>query len=117
MAEFHHYCLFICHPDVESDHFFHTGDLYQEYPCETWAVSEQNHLNCLRHNQKNLCSELYQGLVDAVAANADADWDQLGTRFILPSSFSGSTCHMPWPSTATMGVGPLHHHDCQPWLA
>jgi hypothetical protein len=32
--------------------------------------------------------------VDAVAANADADWSQLGTRFILPSSFSGSTRHM-----------------------
>jgi hypothetical protein len=79
---------------VESDHIFHTCNLYQEYVCETWAVSEQNRLNWLRHNQGDLRSDLYKGLVDAVAANADADWDQLGQRFILPSSFSGSTRHM-----------------------
>jgi hypothetical protein len=94
MAEFHCFCLFIRHPDVESDHIFRTGDLYQEYVCETWAVSEQNRLNWFRHNQDKLRKELYKGLVDAVAANADADWDQLGQRFILPSSFSGSTRHM-----------------------
>jgi hypothetical protein len=32
--------------------------------------------------------------VDAVAADVDANLNQLGTRFILPSSFTGSTCHM-----------------------
>jgi hypothetical protein len=29
-----------------------------------------------------------------VAAEADADWNQLGTRVILPSPFSDSTHHM-----------------------
>ena len=41
-----------------------------------------------------LRKDVYKGMVDAVAANADADWSQLGTRFILPSSFSGSTHYM-----------------------
>ena len=92
MAEFHRYRLFIRAPDVESNHFFLTGNLYQEYVCEIWAISEQNRLNFIRLNQDKLRTDVYSGIVDAVAANADADWSQLGTRFILPSSFSGSTC-------------------------
>ena len=94
MAEFHRYRLFICAPDVESNHIFLTANLYQEYVCETWAVSEQNHLNFIRQHQDDLCIDVYKGVVDAVSANADADWSQLGKRFILPSTFSGSTCHM-----------------------
>jgi hypothetical protein len=94
MAEYHRYHLFICPTDIESNHMFLTGNLFQEYACETWEIVEQNRLNYLRHNQDKLRSELYQGLVDAVAANADTDWNQSGTRFILPSSFSGSTRHM-----------------------
>ena len=94
MAEFHRYRLFIRPTDVESNHIFFTGNLYQEYACEIWAVAEQNRLNYLRLNQGKLRTEVYQGMVDAVAANADADWSQVGTRFILPSSFSGSTRHM-----------------------
>ena len=94
MAEFHCYCLFIRPPDVESDHIFLSANLFQEYVCETWAVAEQNRHNYLRQNQGKLCTEVYQGMVDAVAGNADADWNQVGTRFILPSSFSGSTRHM-----------------------
>ena len=94
MAEFHRYRLFIRPTDVESNHIFFTGNLYQEYACEIWAVAEQNHLNYLRQNQGKLRTEVYEGMVDAVAANADADWSQVGTRFILPSSFSGSTRHM-----------------------
>ena len=94
MAEFHRYRLFIRPPDVESNHIFFTGNLYQEYVCETWAIAEQNHLNYLRHNQDKLRTEVYQGMADAVAGQADVDWSQLGTRFILPSTFSGSTRHM-----------------------
>ena len=94
MAEYQRYHLFIRPLDVESNHIFYTANLYQEYACETWAVAEQNCLNYLRHNQRKLRSEVYQGAVDAIAANVDADWNQLGTRIILPSSFSGSTRHM-----------------------
>ena len=94
MAEFYRYCLFIHAPDVESDHIFLTANLFQEYVCETWAVSEQNRLNFIRLNQKKLRIDVYKGIVDAVSTNADADWSQLGKRYILPSTFSGSTRHM-----------------------
>ena len=40
MAEFHHYGLFT-HP-TESNHVFLTCNLFQEFVCATWAVSEQN---------------------------------------------------------------------------
>ena len=59
-----------------------------------WAVSEQSRLNYLRLNQNMLRVEVYQGLEDAVAADADVDMADLGKRLILPSSFSGSTCNM-----------------------
>ena len=75
MAEYHHYHLFICPSDVESNHIFLTANLYQEYVCETWAVTEQNCLNWIRLNQKDLRVDVYKGLVDAVAASADADWN------------------------------------------
>jgi len=54
-------------------------------------VAEQNRLNYLRLNQSKLRVELYKGLEDAVATNVEADWAQLGKRFILPSTFTGST--------------------------
>jgi hypothetical protein len=94
MAEFHRYRLFIRPLEVESNHLFLAGKLFQEFVCEAWAVAEQNRLNYIRLNQSKLRVELYQGLADAVAADADADWNELGTRFILPSSFSGSTRNM-----------------------
>src|SRR5487761_412025 len=94
MAEFHHFHLFLRPPDIQSNHLFLSGKLFQEYVCETWAVSEQSRLNYLRMNQKKLRVEVYQGLQDAVAADADIDLNELGKRFILPSSFSGSTRNM-----------------------
>ncbi len=94
MAEFHHFRLHIRPLLTESQHLFLSGKLFQEYVCETWAVTEQNRLNYIKQNQDKLRVEVYQGLADAVAANADTDWNQLGRRFILPSSFTGSTRNM-----------------------
>jgi hypothetical protein len=92
MAQFHRYHLFT--RTTGSNHVFLTCNLFQEFVCATWAVCEQNRLNWLRDNQTQLCAEVYKGLVDAVAADVDANLNQLGTRFILPSSFTGSTRHM-----------------------
>ena len=94
MAEFHRFYLFVRPTHISSNHRFLAGSLFQEYVCETWAISEQNHLNYLRMNQKKLRVEVYQGLQDAVAADVDIDLNELGKRFILPSTFSGSTCNM-----------------------
>ena len=107
------------HPiDVESNHLFFTGDLFQEFLCEAWAVAEQNHLNYLRHKHCKLHVEDYAGLVDTVAANADVNQNQLGQRIILPSSFlaalrtSSNSVKMPWLLIAIM----VEAHNDQWWL-
>ena len=94
MMEYYCYCLHICPLHHDSIHLFLSGKLFQEFVYKIWAVTEQNCLSFLKHNQKELRSEIYQSLVDAMAANADASMDELGKRFILPSSFFGSTCNM-----------------------
>ena len=94
LQEFHRYRFHIRPTYIESNHLFLAGKLFQEYVCESWAVAEQKRLGQLRHSQTKLRSEVYQGLADAVAANADTNPDELGKRIILPSSFAGSTRNM-----------------------
>ena len=91
MAQFYKYQLHI--RAVGSNHLFLAESLFQEYVCEAWAVAEQNRLNFIKENQRDLRVDLYKGLEDAVA-RADTDMSQLGKRFILPSSFTGSTRNM-----------------------
>jgi len=91
MAQFYKYQLHI--RTVGSNHLFLAGSLFQEYVCEAWAMAEQNRLNYIKLNQRDLRVELYKGLQDA-ATRDDSDWDELGKRFILPSSFTGSTRNM-----------------------
>jgi len=56
MAEFNCFHLFLCPSHIQFNHIFLAGKLFQEYVCETWAVSEQNHINYLRMNQNRLCA-------------------------------------------------------------
>jgi hypothetical protein len=91
MAQYYKYRLHI--RTEGSHHLFLAGKLFQEYVCEVWAIAEQNRLKYIKTNQKKLRVELYKGLEDA-ATRDDIDLDQLGKRFILPSSFTGSTRNM-----------------------
>jgi len=104
MAEFQCFHLLPRPSHIESNHIFLSGKLFQEYVCEIWAVSEQNRLNYHRLNQKQLRVEVYQGLQDAVAADADVDLNELGKRFILPSSFAGSTRNMQQHSQDALAI-------------
>jgi hypothetical protein len=94
LAEFNRYRLHIRPMEKESNHLFLTGKLFQEYVVEAWAVAEQNRLKYQKLNQKKLRVEVYKGIADAVNANDEVNWDQIGRRFILPSTFSGSTRNM-----------------------
>ncbi len=60
----------------------------QQYIVDAYAAIEQNRLNYLRRNQKTLRVDLYQGLQDALEAG-DTNTTTLGTRIVLPSSFTG----------------------------
>jgi hypothetical protein len=55
---------------------------------------EQSRLAYIHRNQAKIRAETYQGLADAVAADPTATGEELGQRFILPSTFSGSSRYM-----------------------
>jgi hypothetical protein len=78
----------------EFNHIFMARKLFQEYVVNSWATTEQSRLNYIRHHQKNIRADTYQGLAGAVTANPTTDGRELGQHFILPSSFSGSSRNM-----------------------
>jgi len=94
MEEYLRYRFHIRPINIESNHLFLAGKLFQAYVCESWAVAEQQRLGQLKAIQDNLRVELYQGLADAIVANVDVSINDLGRRTILPSSFSGGTRYM-----------------------
>ncbi|KNZ72420.1 hypothetical protein J132_03386 [Termitomyces sp. J132] len=69
-----------------------SGRLFQQYVVDAWASTEQNKLNWIRHNQKKIRAEVYQGVVDAAAG--DEQVTPQSRRVILPSSHTGSDRQM-----------------------
>jgi len=63
------------------------GKLFQEYTVDSWATSEQSHLNWVRLNQTKLRAETYQGLTDAVVADPTTD----GVTTSTDSGFTAMT--------------------------
>ena len=59
---------------------------------DAYAQIEQNRLNYLRRNQTQLRADLYQGVVDAIADGRDLT--NIGTRVILPTTFTGGPREM-----------------------
>jgi hypothetical protein len=94
LVQYFCYRLHIHPTHFDSNHLFLAGKLFQEYVCESWAITEQKRLAQLRAKQDDLRVELYRGLANAVAHDVDTNLHDLGKRIILPSSFSGSTHHM-----------------------
>jgi hypothetical protein len=70
----------------------HAGRLLQQYLVDMWAAADQNCLNYLRHHQDDIRATLYSGLVDAISN--DTDLNDIGQRFILPSSYTGGPRYM-----------------------
>ncbi|KAG5566136.1 hypothetical protein RHGRI_001911 [Rhododendron griersonianum] len=79
--------------DSEGKTLLQGGRLFQQFVVDCYAAIEQDRLNFVRCNQNILRSDLYSGLRDAVTAG-DADAAEVGTRFILPSSFTGGPRNM-----------------------
>ncbi|KAF7350019.1 ATP-dependent DNA helicase [Mycena venus] len=73
----------------------HGGRLLQQYMVDAFASVDQNRLSYLRHNQKKIRASLYNGLEDAISnRDDDVDLNELGKRYILPSSYTGGPRHM-----------------------
>ena len=64
-----------------------SGRLFQQYAADMWCKTEKEQLDLLRRMQHKLRSDVYQGITDAVASQ---NFEQLGTRVILPSHHIGS---------------------------
>jgi len=70
------------------------GRLLQQYVVDAWASTEQSELNWIRHHQKELRSDVYQDIRNAVNNDENADAAQRGKHVILPSTHLGSPRHM-----------------------
>ena len=60
--------------------------------CMAFAKVENMRLKFLASNQSTVCADLYQNIVDTVAAS-DHD-HSVSQRVILPATFTGSSCDM-----------------------
>ncbi len=65
----------------------YAGRLFQQYMCDMWCKTEKEQLDLLRRMQPKLRSDVYQGITDAVSTQ---NYEQLGTKVILPSQHIGS---------------------------
>ncbi|CAL1374818.1 unnamed protein product [Linum trigynum] len=69
-----------------------SGKALQHYCVDAFSTIELNRLAFLRTHQKDLRTEVYQGLQDAFA-KGDMDGEKLG-RIIMPSSYTGGPRYM-----------------------
>ncbi|BBH10019.1 transposable element gene [Prunus dulcis] len=60
---------------------------------DAYATLEEDRLDYIRKNKKNLRSEVYKGIYDAIS-KGDNDANNIGQRVILPSSYTGSARYM-----------------------
>ena len=87
MLEFYSYRL-----AVRDDHsLIHYGKkLFQQSVVDYWVKVEQQRLDFIRLNQKQLRADTYKGLTDSLAHRSERDNMLLGRVFVLPSTFTDS---------------------------
>lgn len=69
------------------------GRLFQEYVVTAYCAIEQYMLDYIRNNQKDIRNDHMSGLYDAIS-RGDVDGSDVGTRTILPASFTGGPRYM-----------------------
>ena len=69
------------------------GRLFHQYLVDMYAKIEQQRLNYIKFNQRQIRSDLYSGLSEALSSG-DTDASELGRSIILPSSYTGSPRQM-----------------------
>lgn len=73
---------------------FRGGRLFQQLLIDWWASADQSNLRFHYANQHSYRASLFSGVFDALARDMNIDLHQLGTRYILPSSYIGGPRHM-----------------------
>lgn len=90
--------------------------LLQRYAVDMYASIDQNRLRYLRYNQPRLRACLYSGMQDALSAvDEEIDLNDLGQRFILPSSYIGGPRHMQQRYQDSMAIA-RHFNHCDIFL-
>ena len=84
------------------------GRLFQQYLVDMWAAADQNRLNFLRYNQSKIRASLYKGLADAI--DHDANLEDIGQRFILPSSYTGGPRYMKQCLQDSLALARFYRH-------
>lgn len=69
------------------------GRLFQQYVVTAYCSIEQNRMDFVRTHQADIRSDYLCGLYDAIA-RGDNDGSNVGSRIILPSSFTGGPRYM-----------------------
>ena len=77
----------------EATTLIHGDRLFQQYIVDAFASIEENRLRFIVKNNKNLRSEVYKGIKDALH-KGDVDGNSISKRVILPASFTGSKRYM-----------------------
>ena len=79
----------------EDNNILRYRQLFHQYIVDMYVKIESERLRYLKFNQTKLCSEEYIHLRDAIIGNVDTTNDNnIGTAYILPSSYIGSPRHM-----------------------
>ncbi|GFU10033.1 helitron_like_N domain-containing protein [Trichonephila clavipes] len=80
----------------EDNNILRGRQLFHQYIVDMCAKIESEGLRYIKFNQAKLRSEEYINLRDAIIGNVDATnhINNIGTAYILPSSYSGSPRHM-----------------------
>ncbi|KAJ8481437.1 hypothetical protein ONZ45_g15318 [Pleurotus djamor] len=74
---------------------FRGGRLFQQFLVDLWACADQDRLHYLRTHQQELRADVYNGIVDAFnASDGHVNLQDLGRRYVLPSSYIGGPRHM-----------------------
>ena len=73
-------------------YFWLFGRLCHQYVVDMYAKIEGDRLGFHRANQDKIRADLYQGVLDAIAADLPAT--NIGRRIVLPSSFTGGPRYM-----------------------
>ena len=92
LCEYLRFCLHIRAGSIESDHYFRSSFLFQEYIVKMWLAAEHSRLRWIHDHQANLHADLYTSVVDALHEGLHPS--TIGRKVILRSSYTCSPCFM-----------------------
>ncbi|CAH9146259.1 unnamed protein product [Cuscuta epithymum] len=77
----------------ESSYILRAKRLFQQFLVDGYTMIESSRLRYIRQHQKELRSDLYSGLADAVG-RGETNASRVGQLIVLPNSFTGSARYM-----------------------